>query len=252
MSWIKLFFNEIFYLPILNALLFLTSILPGHDLGLAVILLTVLIRALIFPMTHKMLKTQNAMKKIEPELKKIYAEKKNKEEQGRAVMELYRAHGINPFSGFLMLIIQLPLLIAMYRVFWRGIPFQVNEIYPFLTIPVEVNTLFLGFISLTSASVGLAALAALSQFWQAKLAMPPAQNNKEKGKQDMSRAMQLQMVYVFPILIFILGFKLPAAVSLYWTSMNIFAIVHETIVRRSASRQTAESSSYAGGTQRTN
>ena len=241
MSLLKTLFHEIFYLPLLNALVFLTSILPGHDLGLAVILLTALIRTLMFPMTHKMLRTQNAMKRIEPEVKKIYEEKKNREEQAKALMELYKKHGINPLSGFFMLLIQLPLLIAMYRVFWRGIPFNASEIYKFLDASGPINMLFLGLMPLTEASVGMAALAAISQFWQAKLAMP-ASPADGPIKSDMGRAMQWQMLYVFPILIFVISFKLPAAVSLYWTAMNVFAIVHEAVVRRKSRRP----ASYGG------
>src|SRR3989344_4800315 len=173
MSWLKIFFSTFFYKPILNALIFLTAALPGHDLGLAVILLTVIIRALMFPMTHKMLKTQNAMKIIEPEVKKIYADKKNKEDQAKALMELYKKHGINPLSGFFILLIQLPILFAMYQVFLYGLPFPAGDVYSFLKIPENINTIFLGFISLTSANIGLAALAALSQFCQAKIAFPP-------------------------------------------------------------------------------
>lgn len=232
MFWLKIFFKAVFYKPILNALLFLTAVLPGHDLGLAVILLTVIIRTLMFPLTHKMLKTQNTMKIIEPEVKKIYEEKKNKEDQAKALMDLYKKHGINPLSGFFILLIQLPILFAMYQVFLYGLPFPAGEVYPFLKIPENINTIFLGFISLTSANAGLAALAALSQFWQAKLALPPKTTSTAKG--DMAQAMQWQMLYVFPFIIFILGFKLPAAVSLYWTAMNIFAIVHEARVRKKA------------------
>ena len=241
MSWLKIFFNAVFYKPILNALIFLTAALPGHDLGLAVILLTVIIRALMFPMTHKMLKTQHAMKIIEPEVKKIYADKKNKEDQAKALMELYKKHGINPLSGFFILLIQLPILFAMYQVFLYGLPFPAGDVYPFLKIPENINTMFLGFISLTSANIGLSALAALSQFWQAKLAIPPKTTPPAKG--DMAQAMQWQMLYVFPFIIFILGFKLPAAVSLYWTAMNVFAIVHEARVRKKA----REALSNAGG-----
>ena len=241
MSWLKIFFNAVFYKPILNALIFLTAALPGHDLGLAVILLTVIIRALMFPMTHKMLKTQHAMKIIEPEVKKIYADKKNKEDQAKALMELYKKHGINPLSGFFILLIQLPILFAMYQVFLYGLPFPAGDVYPFLKIPENINTMFLGFISLTSANIGLSALAALSQFWQAKLALPPKTTSTTKG--DMAQAMQWQMLYVFPFIIFILGFKLPAAVSLYWTAMNVFAIVHEARVRKKA----REAFSHAGG-----
>ncbi|QQG42697.1 MAG: YidC/Oxa1 family membrane protein insertase [Candidatus Giovannonibacteria bacterium] len=251
MSLLKTLFHEIFYLPILNALVFLTSVLPGHDLGLAVILLTALIRALMFPMTHKMLHTQNAMKRIEPEVKKIYEEKKNREEQAKALMELYKKHGINPLSGFFMLLIQLPLLIAMYRVFWRGIPFNASEVYGLLSASGPINLIFLGLIPLTEASVGMAALAAISQFWQAKLAMPPKvfsakdKNDPPDRQAGMGRAMQWQMLYVFPIIIFVISFKLPAAVSLYWTAMNVFAIVHEAVVRRSASRRSG-GASYGG------
>lgn len=251
MSLLKALFHQIFYLPLLNALVFLTSILPGHDLGLAVILLTVLIRGLMFPLTHKMLYTQNAMKRIEPEVKKIYEEKKNREEQAKALMELYKKHGINPLSGFFTLLIQLPILIALYRVFWRGIPFSASEIYGFVKMPDYINMAFLGLIPLTEASVGMAALAAISQFWQAKLAMParpaggPSAPPAEKNKNDIGRAMQWQMLYVFPIIIFFISFKLPAAVSLYWTAMNVFAIVHEAIVRRSASRRSGDAS-YGG------
>ena len=244
MSWLKIFFNAVFYKPILNALIFLTAALPGHDLGLAVILLTVIIRTLMFPMTHKMLKTQHAMKIIEPEVKKIYADKKNKEDQAKALMELYKKHGINPLSGFFILLIQLPILFAMYQVFLYGLPFPAGDVYPFLKIPENINTMFLGFISLTSANIGLSALAALSQFWQAKLALPPKTTSTTKG--DMAQAMQWQMLYVFPFIIFILGFKLPAAVSLYWTAMNVFAIVHEARVRKKA----REALSNAGGKNR--
>ena len=241
MSWLKIFFNAVFYKPILNALIFLTAALPGHDLGLAVILLTVIIRTLMFPMTHKMLKTQHAMKIIEPEVKKIYADKKNKEDQAKALMELYKKHGINPLSGFFILLFQLPILFAMYQVFLYGLPFPAGDVYPFLKIPENINTMFLGFISLTSANIGLSALAALSQFWQAKLAIPPKTTPPAKG--DMAQAMQWQMLYVFPFIIFILGFKLPAAVSLYWTAMNVFAIVHEARVRKKA----REALLHAGG-----
>ena len=147
-------------------------------------------------------------------------------------MELYRVHGINPLAGFVMLIVQLPLLIALYQVFWQGIPFKAGEVYAFLDISVPVNTMFLGFISLTEASVLLAVLAAASQFLQAKLAV--VSGGGAEAKKDMQRAMQFQMVYFFPILVFFIAFKLPAAVSLYWTAMNVFAIVHEAVVRRRA------------------
>jgi len=230
-STIASLYNEIFYRPLLNGLLFLISYMPGMDLGLAVILLTILIRGAMFPLTHKMIKTQHAMKKIEPEMKKIKDGKKNREEQARETMALYKKHGINPFSGFFMLLLQLPILIALYQVFWKGIPFQAEQVYSFLSVPVGFNVYFLGLINLTEPFIFLAAVAAFSQFLQAKLAIVPGASSTGK-KPDFAQAMQKNMVYVFPFLIFIFAANLPAAVSLYWTAMNIFAIVHEAIVRK--------------------
>ena len=222
-SAVKALYTQIFYEPLLWGLIFLSSNLPGHDLGLAVILLTLIVKVILFPLTHKTLKVQSVMKKIEPEIKKIQSENKNKEEQARKLMELYKAHGINPFSGFFGLFIQLPILIALYHIFWKGL----------ILLPAGVNTVFLGFIALTEASVGMAALAAISQFWQAKLAVVPKPKN-QSSQPDMSGIMQKQMLYVFPVIIFMIAYKLPAAVSLYWTSMNIFAILHEAYVRHKA------------------
>src|SRR3989344_3956575 len=231
MSYLSLIYHEVFYRPLLNGLLFLTDILPGNDLGFSVILLTLMLRVLMFPLTHKMLHTQNTMKSIEPEIKKIYSETaNNKEEQSKRIMELYKKHGINPFSGFLTLLIQFPLLFAMYSVFWKGLPFNAADVYGFLAIPAHINTYFLGFINLTLPNIGFAGLSAVSQLWQIKLATPPKSGNA--GKPDMQSMMQKQMLYVFPVIIFVIGFKLPAAVALYWTTMNLFAIVHEAIVRK--------------------
>ena len=226
-SAIKALYSQIFYKPLLWGLVFLSSSLPGQDLGLAVIILTFAVKLVLFPLTHKSLKTQAVMKRIEPEIKKIQLDSKNnREEQAKKLMELYRAHGINPFSGFFGIFIQLPILIALYHIFWKGLS----------AIPAGVNTLFLGFIALTEANVGMAALAAISQFWQARLAIPPSSVKHTESK-DMSSMMQKQMMYVFPVIIFMIAYKLPAAVSLYWTSMNIFAILHEAYVRRQATTE---------------
>jgi YidC/Oxa1 family membrane protein insertase len=216
-------YTKVLYEPLLGALLYLAAILPFHDLGIAIIVLTVAIKLVLFPLTHRTLKTQQTMKRLEPEIKKIQNDKKNREEQAQKLMELYRAHGINPFSGFLALLVQLPILIALYHVFWRGLA----------VAPDSVNMVFLGIVSLADPNLGMAALAALSQFWQAKLAIPPHSAKAPRGK-DMASMMQKQMMYVFPIMIFFIAMRLPAAVALYWTAMNIFAIVHEAYVRRAS------------------
>ncbi|MBI2023263.1 membrane protein insertase YidC [Candidatus Giovannonibacteria bacterium] len=213
--------------------------MPFHDLGFSVIALTLLIRGLMFPISHKMIRTQQVMKKIEPHVKEIRDSKKNKDEQAQAMMELYRQHGINPFSGFFAILLQFPVLIALYHVFFRGIPFNPAEVYSFITIPENINVMFLGTISLTSPNLVLAFLAALSQFFQAKLSMPP--DPSKKNATDLASAMQKQLPYILPVMIFIFGLKMPAAVALYWTAMNVFAIVHEAAVRKQALRRDAAS-----------
>lgn len=234
-SFIVVIYNNVFYLPLLNGLFFLTHILPKGDLGIAVIILTLFIRLLIFPLNHKMIKTQQTMKKIEPEIKRIQREIQNKEEQGRALMELYKSHGVNPFSGFFALFIQLPLLIALFKVFQKDILLQAHLAYSFISAPTTINTLFLGFIDLSKGNRWLAGVAALSQFVQVKLATPAqAQNKPTDNKPEFAAIMQKQMLYIFPVMIFIFSLKLPAAVALYWTVMNVFAIVHEAIVRKKA------------------
>lgn len=228
MSFLLLIYNEVFYRPLLNGLIFLTTIMPWHDLGLAVVLLTLIIKIVTFPLMHNMLKTQKTMKLIEPEMKKIYAAKKNKEDQAKALMDLYRAHGINPLSGFFALLIQFPLLLALFQVFQKDIYANQIYIYSFLSIPSNVNTLFVGLVGLDSPNAAMSFLAAISQYWQMKLAMPAGSSGPGSGEA------QKIMIYVLPVVILVVGFGMPAAVSLYWTSMNVFAIIHEAAVRRKA------------------
>jgi len=240
MSFFATVFNEIFFRPLLNTLVFLTGVLPSHDLGFAVIILTILVRFVLFPFTHHSIKAQTKMRSLEPEIARIRDEhKNNQEEQARRTMALYKEHGVNPFSGCLMLIIQLPLLIALYQVFLVGVGDMNKYLYPFVSLPSSLDTIFLGVINLTEASIFLAALSGLTQFIQMKLAVPtlvakPALPASAQQKPDISRMMTAQMTYVMPGIIFVIGIQFPAAVSLYWTTMNLFAIVHEMIVRKKA------------------
>lgn len=245
MSILTTLFNEIFFRPLLNTLVFLTDILPFHDLGLAVIILTILVRFLLFPFTHHSIKAQSKMRSLEPEIARIRDEhKNNQEEQARRIMALYKEHGVNPLSGCLMLIVQLPLLIALYRVFLVGVDDMRNHLYQFVSMPDSLQTVFLGVLNLTEASIFLAAVSGLTQFIQMKLAVPagttilPKPTAQSTGSQnpDFSKIMTTQMTYVMPGIVFVIGLQFPAAVSLYWTTMNMFAIIHEMIVRKKAEK----------------
>lgn len=233
------FYHEVFYRPLFNGLVFLTSVVPWHDIGIAVIVLTILVRIAIFPFMHRSIKTQVKMRELEPELREIKEQfKDKKDEQARRTMELYKQHGVSPFSGCLMLLIQLPILIALYQVFWKGLDLAGPDLYSFIARPEFVRMEFLGLIDMATGSLLLALLAGLSQFIQMKLAHPPGlPSGSKKGKSfqdEFARAMKIQTTYVLPVFIAFISYRFPAAVALYWTTVNIFGTVHEGVVRMKA------------------
>lgn len=234
------FFYTVFYEPLLNSLIWIISVIPYHDVGFAIIILTLLVRVLVFPFNHRAIVTQRKIKQLEPKLKEIKEKfKKDNQEQAKKIMELYKGHGINPFSGFLTLLIQIPLIFALYKVFSSGINFDHAHLYSFISVPDKININFLGIFDITQKSYIWAFLTAGSQFFQMRLAMPPVKNLQKTAstfKDDFARNMSMQMRYVLPFFILFIAFKFPAAISIYWTTMNIFAIVHETIVKNKAKK----------------
>jgi len=232
-------YNLVFFEPLLNGLVLLVKNLPYHDMGLAIIILTIAVRFIILPFTHKATVTQVKMKKLEPELKEIKEKhKNNSQEQAKKTMELYKQHGINPISGVLTLIIQIPIIFALYKVFLGGTNFNPIHLYSFVVAPDFVNIDFLGFFDISQKSYTFPFLAALTQFFQMKLSIPPIkkQDMGNTFKDNLAKSMNVQMRYIMPAFIFFIGLSLSSGIALYWTTMNIFAIVHETIVRRKAEK----------------
>ncbi len=234
-------FYTIFYEPLLNGLVWLVGILPYHDIGFAVIILTLIVRVMIFPFTHRSVVNQTKMKQLEPKMKEIKEKyKKDSQEQAKKIMDLYKEHGINPFSGFITLLIQIPVIFALYKVFAAGISFDASHLYSFISAPEYINVKFLGIFDMTQKSYVLAMMTGITPFFQLKMAIPPVKksdNSSNKSfKDDLMRSMSLQMKYVMPILIIFIALRFSSAVSLYWTTMNIFAIVHEASVRRKAEK----------------
>ena len=180
------------------------------------------------------------MRTLGPKIQEIKDKyKKNHQEQARKTMELYREHGINPFSGCVMVLIQLPIIYALYLLFLRGIEFGAQELlYSFITMPEIIQTNFFGIIDMAERSILLAALAGLSQFYQMKLAIPPVLKQPSKKspsfRDDFARSMNIQMRYMMPAIIFFIALSFSSAVALYWTTMNLFAIVHEALVKQKA------------------
>lgn len=233
------FFRQIFFLPLYNALVWLSSVLPGSDIGLAIIVLTLLVRLVLFPLQHRMSKTQRLLKRLEPrlnELKTKYAD--NKSEQAKQLMELYREHGVNPFAGFLLLLIQLPILLALYWVFRDSFILNPDWVYSFITPPSVSGTHLLGWLDITTRSWPLALGVGLTQFIQMHLVMPAIQASQPvttPGKSfaaDLQRSMSFQMRYFMPLMVTFIALSLPAAIPLYWITSNLFAIGHELFITR--------------------
>ncbi len=233
-------YNTFIFNPLYNGLIFLMDILPAIDAGVAVILFTIIVRFILFPLSKKAIVTQVRMKELEPELNRIKASMKD-DKQGQALkmMALYKEKKISPFSSFFVLLIQLPIIFALYSIFIHsGLP-QVNELllYPFVHVPV-VNMHFLGLIDISMKSILLSLLAAVAQFLQLhfSLAARPSAGTTPGSPMEMQAKMMQNMKYFFPIMVFVISYNISAVVALYWTVTNLFTLGQEIVVRRHLKR----------------
>jgi YidC/Oxa1 family membrane protein insertase len=228
------FFFVILYQPLFNCLVLLYNYIPGHDFGIAIIFLTIIIRLILYPISIKAVNSQKGLQDLQPriqELQKKY--KDDKEKQAREILELYKAEKINPFSGLLLALIQIPILIALYQVFWNGLnPKELVSLYGFIANPGQINALFLHIIDLSKPNLIFAVLAGLTQYFQTKMMLPRAGTETEKKKDgpDVSQIMQKQMVYFLPAFTVIILISLPSALGLYWTASGLFSIAQQYFV----------------------
>ncbi len=232
MSSIFAFFKVILYIPLFNALVFLSNFMPSHDLGLGIIALTVVIRFLFLPLSIKAQRSQRALNVINPHIQAIKEKHKHDQAaQGAAMMQLYKEHNINPIAGCLPLLVQLPILIALYQVFIAGLdPQSFSLLYPFVQNPGSINPLFLGFINISGRNIFLAVLAGVLQFFQAKQSMTYM---KAGGANPQMAALNTQMLYFFPVMIVIIGWNLQAGLILYWITTTLFSIGEQFYLQRS-------------------
>lgn len=238
-----LYHNFIFN-PLYNTLVGLFDVLPWIDAGVAVIVLTLIVRTILFPLSKKSVLTQVKMRQIAPLLEKIKEDYKNPEEQARQTLALYKEQGVNPFSGIFLILLQLPVIWALYQIFLHaGFPNVDSSIlYPFIKVPESINIEFLGLFDITKKSAILAVLAAVSTYFQIKLASakmtaPTGQNNSFGN--DLAKSMQKQMKYFFPVLVFFIAYKISGVIALYWLTTNLFTIAQEIWIQRKYTNQPA-------------
>ncbi len=242
---ISTFFHAVFYNPIYNALVALIALIPGSDVGIAVILVTIAIRLLLLPFSLSAARTQRAMKVLEPKIKELKEKHKgDKEKEALETLALYREARVNPFASILTVFIQIPVLLALYWVF-RYEPFStinMARLYTFTPVPHTISLQFLGIISVAGKSMVLAVLAGLSQFLQAHLALSGTMKPSDaKGMQnDFQRVMGMQLKYVFPFIIGTISYTTSGAVALYFITTNLAGAGQEWHVRRTLAREASE------------
>ena len=231
-------FHTVIYQPIYNALAFLVGILPGADVGIAIIILTIFIKLILFPLALTAVRTQLVMREIDPVLKQLRKDLKDKpEELAKRTLAIFKEKKINPLASVFLILIQLPVIIGLYFVFrieGSGAGFDPNLLYSFISAPMHASFSFLGAIDLTTSSITLAILVAVSQFFASRLMMPKPPE-PEEGEQsfqnDLARSMHLQMRYVFPLVIGGIAYAVSAATALYLFVSNLFAIGQELYVK---------------------
>lgn len=226
-------FNTTLFQPLLNALVFLYNIVPGHDLGIAIIILTILLRIALWPLTYQSIRSQRALQELQPKLdalKKQFG--KDREQLARETMKLYKEEKINPFSSCLPLLIQLPFLIAVYHVFAVGLnPDSLKWLYPFVQNPGSLQPLSFGFLDLSKANIILALLTGGAQYIQTKMLMtarpPKVPGSKDE---DMMAIMNKQMQVMMPIMTTVIGISLPSGLVLYWLVTTLLTIGQQYVM----------------------
>jgi YidC/Oxa1 family membrane protein insertase len=230
-------FHILLYQPLFNILVLLYQYLPGNDFGIAIIVLTLLIRLVLYPSTAKTIKSQKAMSRIQPKIQEIQKKFKNdQEKQLKEMMALYKEENISPLSGFSPLLIQLPILYALFRLFQQGLrPEEMSVLYSFVPSPGQIDPSFLGFFNLAQASLAVALLAGIFQFFQSKMLMPTQQKIKKEGQMaQFTEIFQKQATYFLPFLTILILLRLPAALGIYWITSSLFSIGQQYILKNNA------------------
>lgn len=262
-------FNTLIAQPIFNILVFIYAIIPGHNFGLAIIFFTIVVRLLLWPLVRKQLHQTKVMRKLQPELKRIKKEAKgNRQKESLMTMELYKERGVNPFGSIGLLIVQLPILFALYHGLTRIVkdPHQIVDFaYPFLqhlswmqqlghNIHLFDHTLF-GIVDLTRSALSdhgvywpamiLVVGSAVVQYYQTKQLLPQdkdartlrailrdAGSGKQADQAEVNAAIGRSTRFLLPGMIFLFTVNIASALSLYWLVGGIIAFIQQSIVLR--------------------
>ena len=230
-------FNEVLYSPLLNLLVFFYNIFPFADLGLAILLLTLVIRLVLWPLSEKALRSQKAMQAIQPKISALKEKyKKDPSKLAQATMAIYKENKVNPFSYIFLLLIQLPILLAVYQVFRNGLISKnlATDLYGFIHNPGVLNVLSFGVLDLSKPNLILTLITGLLQYRQGKMLTTiqhlPNIAKKEGAKDETVMAiMNKQMIFMMPILTVFIGLGLPSGLMLYWLIGLVLTIIQQKL-----------------------
>jgi YidC/Oxa1 family membrane protein insertase len=233
-------FQTILLQPIYNVFVLLIGIMPGGDVGLAIIALTLIIRAVFYPAFSASIRTQMGMQRVQGELDEINKKyKDNADEKAKHTMALFKENKIRPFGSLLALLIQLPVFFALSYTFFReGLPHIASQLlYSGVPVPSQVNVEFFGVLNLlTPHNILLALLVGILQYFVASLSLSRMNSSpKASLSKDKAAALQMQqqmMRYALPAMMCVLAYSLPAAVGLYFSTTNLVSLGQEWLIRR--------------------
>lgn len=239
-------FETILVQPIYNLFIAVAGVVPHGDAALAIIVLTFLIRIVLYPVFTASIRTQMGMAAMQPELEALKDKhKEDREAHARAQMDLFKKHNVNPLAGIGTLIIQLAVMIALYfAIFREGFP-EVDPtlLYPFVTPPASIATDFFGLINLLEPRhILLALVVGITQYLAIRLTLRHAPNTHPKGsdKEAIQRMQQQLMLYMMPIVMTVTAYFFAAAVGIYFTASNVFSLGQEWLIRRQLDRKAAK------------
>ncbi len=252
-GWFGYLWTMLFYQPLFNFLILLIQIVPGKDLGLAIILLTILIRTILLIPSQNALKSQRKLQEIQPKLARVKEQhKENQEMLAMETMKIWKEHKVNPLGSCLPMLIQFPVLIALYYVIRNGLnPDNVYLLYPQLKDFVfeNIHTNFLNLMELTKINLFVLPLIVGGlQFLQMKLALIRTSNVKKTQKNDEKKKVKdkpaademeianKMMIYVMPVMIALFTASTPSGVGLYWAVSTTYGICQQLVVNRQSER----------------
>lgn len=233
--------HTVVYEPLYNALAFILTYTPGHYAWVGIVVLTLIIRLILFPFYQKMIRTQKVMRDIQPELKILQEKyKDNRSELGLKTMAMYKENKVNPFSMFgFLLFIQIPVFLGLYFVFSKGLVNHEGFLYSFISFPETVNNFFLGMDLMATKVIPIAFLAGLAQYVHGRqtAVRQPVLKPRKKGEapsfgDELQRSLQFQTLYFIPVLITVTAYFFPAAIGLYWIVNSFVSIGQEKMLTK--------------------